>query len=418
MTHKLRWSVLAGLMALLSATAAACGSDNEDPTAQPTRCDGVVCDANETCNAATGYCECGDAGVCAEGQRCELEPSATCVSDLCDFTVCDRGQSCDPADGLCKCGSSECAADEVCVDGACEQSSRCDGVQCGAGESCDLTDGICKCGKGENATLCSFGQTCEDDTCKADACAGVNCGAGTQCNPNDGLCHCGSVDGAICSRGQACVDDGTGVLACNGPDICAGNTCTGGTVCDPTGLTEQGLVACRCGGISSSSPICGPGQTCDAATGRCLGGDQCANVRCTGGTSCDPEDGICKCGGLNGQVCGEGEVCANLGDKAACSPSCNPVTQTGCPDGYGCYYDASQRLIGPFCAPTTTTAPGENSPCGSATDCGAGFHCTAAADANRCREYCDPALLGADCSGTGRACVQIEPGIGICGTVN
>lgn len=417
MTHKLRWSVLAGLMALLSASAVACGSNDDGDEKKPTSlCDGVTCGTNETCDPDDGQCKCGDSSnavVCGNGERCELDPSPTCISTLCDIPNCDRGMSCDPTDGLCKCGNSgaTCADGEVCVDGAC---------QTGGGNECN--GGDCLCGEGENGSLCSFGQTCENGTCKDDPCAGVNCAAGTECNPNDGICHCGGANGTICAHGQACVDDGTGNFACNGPDVCAGNTCTGGTVCDPTGFDASGkpIAVCRCGGIGTA-PICGADQTCDVATGRCLGGDQCAGVECTGGTSCDPEDGACKCGGFGGTVCGASEVCAAIDGAAACSKSCNPLVQTSCgSETLGCYFDVSQPSTGAFCAPTAANAPGNGSTCDSATACAAGYHCVASGDANRCRAYCDPARGAADCGNANDWTCHTDPsmglpaGVGIC----
>jgi hypothetical protein len=416
MTHKFRWSALAGLMALLSASAVACGDDEAEDTTPPSRCDSVVCDENETCDPDDGACYCGGAGgvACLEGQRCELLPSPSCVADLCDFVVCDSGQSCDPTDGACKCGNVACGEGEVCVNNACQAGDLCDGVQCGAGESCDVTDGICKCGTGENAALCSFGETCVDGGCEEDACAGVNCGPGTVCSDDDGLCHCGTAEGSICAQGQACEDDGTGTFACNGPDVCAdaATRCTGGTVCDP--LDGE----CRCGGVGPTAAICGPGQTCDVPTGRCLGGDQCLGVNCTNGTSCDPEDGQCKCGGLGGDACATEEVCVEIAGAATCTAPCDPNDQDACGDGFGCFYDASQRLIGPFCAPVEDNAPLDGSTCTSATDCDAGLHCLAGTDANRCRPYCNENdTSGTPCEDTSRICGQISgapDGVGVC----
>lgn len=417
MTHKLRWSALAGLMALLSASAAACGSDDPSPE-PPSRCDGVTCGENETCNPDDGACYCGGEGgiACVDGQRCELLPSPNCVSDLCDFVVCDSGQACDPTDGECKCGNVVCGEGQVCVNNACEAGNLCAGVQCGD-LTCDEADGICKCGTGENAMLCSFGQSCDAGECKDDPCAGVNCGAGTECNPTDGLCHCGGADGQICAQGQACESDGAGNFACNGPDVCAdaASRCTGGTVCDPL----DGF--CRCGGIGPTAPRCGPGQTCDMDNGVCLGGDQCLGVTCGNGTSCDPEDGKCKCGGFGGTACGAEDVCVLIEGTATCTAACNPLDQATCPDGFGCFYDASQRLLGPFCAPVDENPPLDGSSCVSAIDCDDGLHCFAGADTNRCRPYCDTMdQSGAPCQDTTRVCWPLAgaPGLGVCVTGN
>lgn len=410
MTRKLPWLGLAGLIALLAA--AACGDDPKQP--KPAQaCDDVVCDTEHgmACDPVDGLCKCGGPGglVCGEDQTCVVDPSPACVSNACDLQTCERGQSCDPTDGECKCGNTACAADEECVQGiTCVKGRLCEGVTCGEGETCDAADGQCKCGS-VNPVLCSFGETCQNDTCTPDACAGVNCGAGMECNPADGLCHCGSEAGPVCSSGQSCVTDDTG-SRCDGVDVCAdaANRCFGGTVCDPTDPAGS----CRCGGIGPTAPVCAPDQTC-TSSGICAGGDKCLNVACTNGTSCDPEDGACKCGGVGGLTCAANQLCVLANNNAACANGCDALSPTACGAGEGCYFDASQRDFGSFCALAGVT--GEGGTCTAPTDCAAGLHCTAGTPNNKCLKYCD-AAANTGCNAN-QACVQVPnapAGLGTC----
>ncbi len=423
MTHKLRWLLVAGTMAFLAASAAACGDDETEPTEQPTRCDDVVCgdDPNVACDPADGIYKCGfpehaGAVACGPGQLCTVDPAPACTSGLCDLVTCTGGQACDPGDGLCKCGSAPCGEGEQCVQNTCVASNLCVGVTCGASEACDPADGLCKCG----GAICTFGQSCQDGACTDDACAGVNCGPGTECNPDDGLCHCGGVDGDVCTTGQACVDDGT-TAYCDGVDLCenASIRCQGGTVCDPA----DGQ--CRCGGVGPTAPICGAGQTCDATLDQCLGGDQCTQpdgnpVECGNGTSCDPENGLCKCGGLGGDTCGNQQVCVDISGAATCANPCSPIEQATCGEGAGCFFDPMQRSLGAFCATTGENPVPEGGNCSAVTECAPGLHCVAAADANRCRPYCDTSSE-TPCDDENRICVPLAgapQNVGVCLTIS
>jgi hypothetical protein len=391
----------------------------------------VVCnDASGlvTCDPVDGVCKCGGAlgagVICGEGEVCKQASGATfpsCVSANCEDVVCGRYEACDPLDGICKCNGVECARGATCVAGICVDSTLCDNLTCPAGESCDPLTGICLCGDG----LCSVGQTCRpgDDgkgVCTGQLCIGNNCPANSDCNPLDGLCHCGHRDGPVCTAGQACVQDAeTEEWSCAGTNICENVVCHGGTTCSP--LDGE----CRCGGYDTTAPICSEGQTCDQARRQCVGGDQCINVTCDpeSNTSCDDEDGVCKCGGRGGVICTEDQGCVAGFDVPLCVKKCNPLTpnvakevcgQVSTQDPKGCYYSHADKIA--FCADGGESTDGQE--CDEPTDCASGLHCVVIGDESKCRQYCNTALQ--DCYGETRFCVgitgahEVIPNLGAC----
>lgn len=421
MTHKLRWLAVAGLMALLSAGAIACGTTTTTPQEQWTYCtyppgEEPTCeDENLVCDPHDGICKCGGVGgpICHEGETCVIEPgeAAYCVSDRCSLVQCTDGLSCDPADGECKCGGETCGDGERCLDNQCVSQGLCSGVHCAPSETCDPTDGFCKCG-GEQ---CGVGSICIEGTCQTDPCLGVNCGTNLYCNPNDGLCHCGSEDGELCATGSACVDAGEGFV-CEGPRLCENVDCPSGTTCDP----DDGL--CHCGGIGPDSPVCDEGMMCNPATKTCIFGNQCENVECEDGLTCNPENGECTCGGVFGIDCAEGELCVSVGGMPACAAPCNPIGQEGqnphpCGQGWGCYVDDKNPERGGFCAPLPTSAKGKDQACTASTECGMGMHCIKPVNGSEtvCKPYCDSS--DTQSCGAGNFCAGIPnapDGLGYC----
>lgn len=103
------------------------------------------------------------------------------------------------------------------------------------------------------------------------------------------------------------------------------------SLCEDVPCEGDGLVCseedgeCHCGG--EDGPICGEEEVCDEVTGTCLPG-RCADVTCElEGTVC-AEDGECHCGDADGPVCGEYEVCD--GETSTCSPALpDPVCNGG-----------------------------------------------------------------------------------------
>lgn len=415
MTHKLRWLLAAGLVAL-AASAPACSGDDTKP--KEDICKGVVCAENMTCDPNDGRCKCGPGGLeCVTG-RCVLEPAPACVSDLCELVTCSDGQSCDPVDGLCKCGGAVCDEGQRCVNNRCvsENADRCAAVVCDAGMECDPEDGLCKCGE----IICSPGERCvAPDECRRDKCLGVNCSPGTVCNEQDGLCHCGDETGPVCATGEACVGG-----SCTGYELCENVTCADGTICDPVDGS------CRCGGLGDEFRVCEIDQVCVGE--ECRFGNNCTQpdgmpVDCSHkpGSSCSPENGLCVCDD-DGTICPDGEVCARYGGKRQCVRKCDPIAQD-CGEGFGCYLDVDQTALGFFCAPAGTGTM--DAPCSSALDCEPGLHCSAwvgsGGSAGRCRAYCSRAehppgdpLRRCDPDGLPSECVALQgaddPDWGVC----
>lgn len=160
-------------------------------------------------------------------------------------------------------------------------------------------------------------------------CAGVVCGGEAVCNETTGECHCGDGD-LICRTGSVCVLEPSPTCV---SDRCEFTTCTNGQSCDPF----DGL--CKCGGVS-----CDDGEQC--IQGECVRGDLCLGVSCPATETCDPQDGSCRCG--DGAGCGFGEVC----DAGVCKED----RCAGNPCGSGLFCSQDDGLChcgdesGPVCA--------------------------------------------------------------------
>ncbi len=413
MIAKLRWLAFAGFVALLAAGTASCG--DKEVTITRALCHDVVCDeANGfECDGSTGQCLCGGLGgvSCLPGAVCIKEPTPQCGTNQCEFRNCERGMSCDGLTGDCQCGGDVCADDQVCVDNACKTIDRCTETACGGSLTCDPEDGRCKC----LGQICGDGERCIDGQCTESLCFGMNCGLNNTCNPADGQCHCMGFSGPVCQTGDACLAE---TLGCAVSNKCDDVVCGGGTVCDPV----DGL--CHCGGTNNTgAPVCDVGQSC--VDGKCLGGMLCAPGGipndCGGSSnylSCDPQDGVCKCGGVGGPVCGDGETCAFLNEKFVCAKACDILKiPTGCGADEGCYFD---REMGTFCAEKGEVKVGDD--CEGPSECEEGLYCSN----SKCAVLCDTTLADggdADCitAGAEVQCVDAfrsinvaPPHLGLC----
>lgn len=343
----------------------------------------VRCEAPNTCDPSDGVCKCGGVGgvACPESFVCDVTTS-TCLSTLCGDVQCGGGAACDINDGVCKCGGTggtECSNTQVCdpAIGRCVAAADCSSVTCPSNETCDAVSGSCVCGP----TACEVGQTCVitdgTPTCAEDRCSGVTCVGSSVCDPADGFCKC---NGAICKGGEACAcpagaDGGCAESArvCRPGSACTGVTCSAGLTCDPA----DGV--CKCGG--PGGPACSSAQLCELGPpAQCQGGQQCQNAdggvkSCGGGTSCDPEDGLCKCGGRGGQVCDPGtgamddEICISSTFQQACRQRCNP-TAPSCPTGQFCYFDSSAtNATDAYCIAAATPTRFEGDGCDVPNQC-------------------------------------------------
>ncbi|MEZ4298738.1 MAG: putative metal-binding motif-containing protein [Polyangiaceae bacterium] len=281
--------------------------------------------------------------------------SAVCPdADSDGFVDCD----CPGAPPSCDCDDG----DEAVHPGAPEPCDApdldCDGAPgaCEAGLFCNA--GICvpPCGGGENP--CPIGSTCtstaEGDLCVPDDCSVGGCPAGAVCVKGICVPACEDVicpGDLVCKDGK-CVDPCKGV-ECPPPQVCQAGVCTPpcdcfagdagcvglpGTVCDK-GNTDL-CVTPACVGV-----VCGPGESCDEATGDCVpfcsedvvcpAGEKCVapdgcvplcfGITCQGGLTCDPKTGECVDLSCEDVVCFDGEIC----EKGQCVPDPNATGGAG-----------------------------------------------------------------------------------------
>ncbi len=179
---------------------------------------------------------------------------------------------------------------------------------------------------------------------------------------------------------------------------CAHAACPESLECDP------GDGVCKCGGQGGA--ICGGSGTCKE--GVCV--YACSGVECSGGTTLDPYDCTCKCGGQGGPVCADSQICdpatrscfvAGACESVACAAAmvCDPADGkckcdgVECAGGESCVEGACavDRCAGVNCTGGTSCNP-EDGKC----------HC-GGAEGQICSfgETCE-------CPGSAPACVEAE----------
>jgi hypothetical protein len=432
------WAALAA--SVMGVVTASCGGGTRNLCVDRS----ITCEAPLSCDPSDGQCKCGGRGgvVCPMGFVCDPVAN-TCQSTRCARVDCSEkfGTSCDVQDGQCKCGGtggSVCAANEQCnpLTKTCAVAVDCRARGCNRNEACDQSTGRCLCG----TSACTAQQSCTPErTCVANVCKGVSCTGANVCDSADGLCKC---NGVVCQSGEACAcpsgaDAGQCAAterACRAGTACQGVNCVNGTTCDP--VDGQ----CKCGG--PGGPICAANQICSLGPPpKCQGGAQCTQPdggprTCPSGTSCDPEDGVCKCGGRGGVVCAPvggadggtmdpAEVCVQNPNQQACRRPCD-IRSPDCPMGTYCYFDSSATAPVAYCAaPTEMRVEGNG--CNTSTACFStmpaprSLHCNGLAlgQTGLCRAYCDVAAMMAGCLQVpvAQRCVQITGapvGFGYC----
>jgi cysteine-rich repeat protein len=240
-------------------------------------------------------------------------------------------------DAPAACGDGAMDPGEDCDDGGDLEGDGCDadcevepGWSC-IGEPSECTPGEGECGDGAIAN----GEDCDDDDIvNGDGCdADCEIEAGWECSGSpsdcDLLCGNGAVDpGEECDGGDDC-DASCMLIATTACTLVPQTGCDPGMACD-LGDTEP--TECRdvtangqSDSLCTSVTRCAAGFTCvsqDANTSSCMKfcniDSQCPGVgaRCLIGLTDE-----------NGDPIPDVEVCSN---------SCNPVAQTGCPNGLGC----------------------------------------------------------------------------------
>ncbi len=405
----------------------------------------VTCtDATLLCDPDDGVCKCGGHGgvICQDQFVCDPE-SNTCLSTRCAGIDCSAspGTSCDVFTAMCACGGTGgavCSKTEVCNPASkqCQPAIDCNRVACPTNQLCDSASGNCLCAGAQ----CMPGQFCSPSgttmTCISNLCNGVHCSGATTCDPADGYCKC---NGDVCQSGSACecpagptpTDGGTCAATartCQPGNSCLGSACDGGTTCDP--VDGQ----CKCGG--PGGPVCSAIQICSLTPAlQCQGGEQCTQTDggakiCPGGTSCDSEDGVCKCGGRGGQLCAPADggepayVCVSSALEQSCKRPCD-VRTPDCPMGNSCFFDSSVATPVAYCAAPTGMQT-QDGPCTAATACYSGsppvaMNCNGLAPGQTglCEPYCDVASGMSGCLQVpfAEVCAQIggaPDGYGFC----
>ena len=183
-----------------------------------------------------------------------------------------------------------------------------------------------------------------------------------------------------------------------------------GLTCDPCRLLPP-LCGCPEGQACRRRPEWGSvcGELGPGALGEpCVSDDDCGAGMGCAAVEVSPGQGTCGPYCLSTGDCGDG-LCAGQVDMASvCSPDCNPVQNTGCPDGMACYFVFSSPIAVPsevmvttFCMVISGTRE-ESEGCSSTADCRQGLVC--ANDA--CRTLC---VVGGDDCPNGYGCIETIP---------
>ena len=224
------------------------------------------CRPDQRCNTLTGVCidaprSCAEGGACPSGSHCEPQRN-TCVACL---------------------GDEHCAGGDVCRDNACVDPNKPEDPNgCTLDPECNppLTiciEGACTLGCAQpGGVLCEDGAVC--DTARG-RCVTIEgpCTSDPECTPPMTVCEsgqcipgCGQVGGVQCPGGQEC-NPSTGRCRAGGPICLSDDDCAAPqTICNLfSGTCEPG-----CGTSGCTAP-----ETCDAATGHCVGNATCAPDR-------------------------------------------------------------------------------------------------------------------------------------------
>jgi len=189
--------------------------------------------------------------------------------------------------------------------------------------------------------------------------------------------------------------------ACGGEDtkendLCASVQCLDpATTCDPT----DGI--CKCG-TGDDRIICKSNEICQTEPTPTCVQDLCVGVTCVRGETCDPTDGVCKCGIFS---CQEGEICSQ--NRCVVPDPCKGIL---CPDGETCDpVDGACKCGGEICGEDERCDDGLciKDPC-KGVHCGGNNVCNPADLACHCGNVTGPVCM------TGQACVVDEFGAFTC----
>lgn len=193
--------------------------------------------------------------------------------------------------------------------------------------------------------------------------------------PVDGGPRDAGVDGANDGGGNDSGTDGGGPSTGMCPDgpcnLLTSEGCSAGQACFFDAMAE-----------SPTCMVAGPGGDGDACSTLtdCKEGFHCLGGRCR--YYCCGSDERCP----TGQACGGGLICMFVDE-------CDPVEQTGCADGEGCYPAVSAGSVS--CATPTSDAGTQGDSCELVNGCEPGFACIG--DPGTCAQLCDPTIATPGC---------------------
>jgi hypothetical protein len=398
-------------------------------------CTDVTCPSHGTCSYT-----CLPTGRACEHSQCDQNLEG-CVAGMCLPSCVAKDPciepGCSEADDPVNCSSGLCLNNTVCVGGVCREVIECDGrfcpqgfvcsLACGApnpcdpnpcniGWSCQVTGDQALCVENPCSGLrCNKGQICLAGQC-IDPCESVPCEEGGRlCPQTDEVC-CHDVccaPGLLCREGQCLKPEGFCDPQCKSGEICIESEC----YCDE--IPPRFCAALQCCIEGTCTDVCHPNpcaaeavnrmciKDCGAASGyQCV--DGCESVVCElPATTCDSEDGVCKCGPQE-QVCGGGQCCLD----SQCTSPCQPNPCAGNPQNRGCVRDCTNTPLAYNCIDLCATTTCDNPPytvcdpndgvckCGISNQiCAANQCCVTSGPDKICKDPCspDPCWPGGQC---------------------
>lgn len=173
-------------------------------------------------------------------------------------------------------------------------------------------------------------------------------------------------------------------------DLCADVECLdAATTCDPS----DGI--CKCG-TGDDRIICKSNEICQTEPNPSCLQDRCVGVICEGGQTCDPTDGVCKCGAF---TCSEGEVCS----QNRCEVP-DPCAGKLCPEGQSCdSEDGACKCGGEICGANERCDDGicVDDPC-------KGVHCGGKSVCNPEDRACHCGTVTGEACKTGESCNEVD----------
>ena len=255
------------------------------------------CGGSGVCDPRTGDCE-----ECITKSDCSAKGENFCCSDG-KKCVCCPGFMLNPLTGKCvpkpKCdGENPCGPCEDCVNGTCVPR------QCPDGQICAVVNGVAgcyeKCDCNNPASCSGLNKVCKNISgkCVCVPCGNCNtgCASGCHCAGNNNcekdLCNGPCTNGAGCGGGGG---KGCGCLDAKECVDCAKLSCGTGECARALGCEckQDGSCGAKpnpCVGNCNTKGDCGPGCTCDKATGKCI---PCSYLSCPNG-DCSKAEG-CRC---------------------------------------------------------------------------------------------------------------------------